>query len=63
MASGSDFSGEERFMDQFMSDDQSMSDVSFDSSDESWDPFGIRDSDSDYNEISDIEDLEYASDD
>ena len=68
MASGSDFSGEEHFMDDNLSladpaSDQSMSDASFGSSGSSWDPFDVRVSDDDYNEISDVEDLEYASDD
>ena len=67
MASDSDFSGNE----QFMEDDNlslvdpgedSMSEASFTSS-ESWDPMDVRESDSDYNEISDLEDLEFISDD
>ena len=67
MASDSDFSGNE----QFMEDDNlslvdpgedSMSEASFTSSD-SWDPMDVRESDSDYNEISDLEDLEFISDD
>ena len=66
MSSGSDFSGDDDFFDDnlFLTDpacDQSMSNTSFVSSGSSWDPMDLHNSDDNYNEISDIEDLEYAS--